>query len=228
VRGLERIAFDAPKSLAEITEERLRQLIVNGELEFGEQVTESRLSDLFGLSKTPVREALLRLSIAGLVEIKARSGTYVFSLTDKNICDISTLRITLEQAAIRSAMRENAARLMEELNRNLDAARALHATFELATYRALDHEFHQILVRHSDNPYLIDCYSTISTKVLAMRNRLTFSREYINKSIDEHRAVTRALVENDVDGACIILAEHVNCGFTERTRRLLTDIARMQ
>lgn len=46
VRGLERIAFDAPKSLAEITEERLRQLIVNGELEFGEQVTESRLSDL--------------------------------------------------------------------------------------------------------------------------------------------------------------------------------------
>ncbi|SAK92146.1 GntR family transcriptional regulator [Caballeronia pedi] len=226
MRALDQIAFEVPKSLAEMTEERLRQTILKGDLEFGEQITEAGLSELFGLSKTPVREALVRLSVRErLVEIKPRSGTFVFSLKEKDISDISALRITLEQAAIRAAMTRDRGSLIAELSRHVDGLRVLRETIDLATYRALDHEFHAIFLRHSDNPYLVDCYTMISTKVLAMRNRLTFSREYVIKSIDEHFAIAHALSAGDVDGACDIVAEHINSGFTARTRRLLADIS---
>ncbi|SAL72339.1 GntR family transcriptional regulator [Caballeronia peredens] len=226
MRRLERTAFDPPKSLGEMTEERLRQTIVSGDLEFGEQVTEAKLSELFGMSKTPVREALIKLSIRErLVEIRPRSGTFVFSLKEEDIDDISALRITLEQAAIRAAMSGSRGSLIDELNKNVEASKVHGETPDLAAYRALDHEFHATLLRHSDNPYLIDCYTMISAKVLAMRNRLTFSREYVSKSIDEHIAMTHALSAGDVDGACRMVAAHINCGFTERTKRLLTNIA---
>ena len=209
-----------------MSEERLRHAIVSGDLELGEQVTEAGLSELFGLSKTPIREALMRLSVGErLVEIKPRSGTFVFSLKEKDINDISALRITLEHAAIRAAAGNADPQFLVELTRNIEESRTLKEKVDLTAYRALDHQFHAILFRYSHNPYLRECYERVSTKVLAMRNRLTFSREYVSKSLDEHCAIAHALSVGDADKACEIVAEHINCGFTDRTKRLLAEIA---
>ncbi|SAK70874.1 GntR family transcriptional regulator [Caballeronia hypogeia] len=225
MKGADSDAIDLP-TLGDATEERLRQLIISGDLEFGEQVTGRRLCARFGLSSTPVRQALWRLSVGDrLVVIERRNTATIFAPTIKDINDISAVRITLEQAAIRAATRENRLPLVTDLKRNIAASMSLVDTLDLSSYRALDHEFHNMILRHADNAYLTDCYSAISSKVLAMRNRLSFSREYVGKSIDEHLAITNALQDGKVDDACEIIARHVNAGFTERTRRLLADIA---
>lgn len=216
-------SIEIPRSLTEVVEDKIRQMIVSGDLEFGEQITETRLSEMFKLSKTPIREALLRLSSGErLVEAKPRCGTFIFSLTEKEISDISTLRIMLEQGAIRAAMKANRAALLVDLGKNLKASECLWEKIDLAVYRSLDHGFHRLFLIHADNPYLLDTYRMISTKVLAMRNRLTFSQEYVRKSIAEHRDIVQALCGDDLEQACGIVEKHINNGFTERTRRLLS------
>ncbi|MGC3963981.1 MAG: GntR family transcriptional regulator [Rhodocyclaceae bacterium] len=217
-------AIDIPRSLTEIVEENIRQMILNGDLELGEQISESKLSEIFSLSKTPIREALLRLSAGErLIEIKPRCGSFVFSLTEKEITDIAMVRIMLEQGAIRAAMHADRTALLSDLERNLNACESLRQKLDLTAYRKLDHRFHRIFVEHARNPYLSDMHSTITTKVLAMRNRLTFSQEYVHNSIGEHAQMYEALLEENVEKACRVVQSHIHNGFTERARRLLSQ-----
>ncbi|MFT4171301.1 MAG: FCD domain-containing protein [Rhodocyclaceae bacterium] len=129
----------------------------------------------------------------------------------------------LEQGALRAAMRSNRTALLAELGKNLAACESLQHKMDLAAYRKLDHHFHRIFVEHANNPYLSEMHRIITTKVLAMRNRLTFSQEYVLNSIAEHAAIVRALMGDDVDTACAIVRSHIHSGFTERARRLLSQ-----
>ncbi len=215
--------LDIPKSLTEVVEDKIRQMITSGELEFGQQITEAKLSEMFNLSKTPIREALLRLSVGErLVEVKPRCGTSIFSLTEEEIDNISRLRIVLEQEAIRSAMRSSRTVMLAELGKNVAASEALLDKINLPKYRTLDCEFHKLFLDYNKNPYLKDAYKMIATKVWAMRNRIMFPSDHVRNSIEEHIKIVRALLADNIDEACRLVAEHINNGFTARAKRLLT------
>ncbi len=212
-----------PQSLVDIAEDKIRQMIISGELELGELITEMRLSEMFNLSKTPIREALLRLSAAErLVEIKPRQGTRVFSLSTKDIDDISATRITLEQGALRLAMRTSHELLINDLNDNITASRLLLEQNNDDLYRNIDSDFHHIFLKHTYNPYLLESYRLIFTKVQAMRNRLNFSRDYIHNSIHEHAEILNEVIKKNVDSACYLIEKHIKNGFSEHTKHLLS------
>lgn len=217
--------IEIPKTLTEVAAEKIRQMIIIGDFEFGQQVTESQLSELFGLSKTPIREALLRLCSERLIEIRPRCGTFICRLTAEEIDNISELRIALEVCAIQSAISKNRDKLLTELQKNIQGCESLLLKPDRNTYLAMDVEFHRLLLQYANNPYLFDMHRNTTTKVLAMRNRLTFSQEYMTKSLQEHQSIVQELSKNNTDSACQILKLHINNGFTIRAKRLLSDDA---
>ncbi|MBK5072415.1 GntR family transcriptional regulator [Budviciaceae bacterium CWB-B4] len=217
--------LEIPKTLTEIAADKIRQMIISGEFEFGQQVTESQLSELFGLSKTPVREALLRLCSEHLIEIRPRCGTFICRLTAEEIDNISELRIALETCAIHSALNKNREKLLTELQQNIQCCEPFLLKPDREAYLALDTAFHRSLLKFANNPYLMDMHRNTTTKVLAMRNRLTFSQEYITRSIQEHKEIVEGLSSNDSEQACRVLKQHINSGFTVRAKRLLSDVA---
>src|SRR5918994_571095 len=96
-----------PKTLTEIVVHELRARIVDGRLRLGAALSENALAAEMGLSKTPVREALLQLKLERLVEVLPQRGTYVFRLAADQVVLISELREILEVAAARGALERN-------------------------------------------------------------------------------------------------------------------------
>ena len=96
-----------PKSLFEMAAQYIRQAISKGQLKLGQRISENDLASSLGISKTPVREALAKLKMEGLVHVFPQKGTFVFTLTEKEVVDICELRYTLESTALAFAFDRN-------------------------------------------------------------------------------------------------------------------------
>ena len=98
------------KTLTEQAADTIRARIIGGELPLGAPLSENQLASELGVSKTPIREALLQLKVEGLVSIQPQRGSFVFDMSPADIAELGELRETLELAALRLAM---ARRLLE-------------------------------------------------------------------------------------------------------------------
>jgi DNA-binding GntR family transcriptional regulator len=204
-----------PKSLTEIAVNELRRMITIGEFKFGAQLAESVLASRFGLSKTPVREALLLLKQEGLVEIHPRKGTFVFAPSAKELRSLLESRAILEPGALRLALERNRVRLLTELALNLESSDAVLKKTNTDKYLQLDRKFHTLFFQHAENPYLNKFNDTVAAKMHAVRYRLAFAKGFINRSITEHKHIFSLLENDGVDEACKALGEHINLCITE-------------
>ncbi len=211
------------RSLADIAADRLRLMIVQGALDLGEKIREQDLAETLGLSKTPLREALLRLEKEHLVVIRPRKGTFVFSTNPDDLENLCSLRIALEQAAIRHAMRRNYARLIASLERfGEPVEKILHEDrHDMNYYLKLDFEFHRTIMNLAKNAYLTDALSAIATKVQALRYRNYYSSFFVKRSLEDHNKLYAHMRNNDVEGACAFMDVHVRRIFEPENLRLL-------
>jgi DNA-binding GntR family transcriptional regulator len=108
--------LERPRSLTELAQERIRNLIVTGAFELGEQLSEVQLANRLGISKTPVREALLQLRHGGLVEIHPQRGTFVFTLDESGVDQVCQFRTVIECEALTEAMKRRPAQLLRALD----------------------------------------------------------------------------------------------------------------
>jgi DNA-binding GntR family transcriptional regulator len=203
---LERL--ERPRSLTEMVIAQIRELIVSGRLVLGEQLSESALAEQLGVSRTPVREAFLRLETERLVEVRPQRGTFVFQYGLAELRDICELREVLETGALRIALSRNRGRLIERLARETDAAEAARVA-DPGPYQAFDHAFHDVLVKACENEELIEAYERISGRVRTIRYRLTRSRRQIAGSQRGHREIVNALREGRDADAVRRLGKHV-------------------
>src|SRR3546814_2324752 len=104
-----------PKSLTTLAVDEIRGRIVRGELGLGAPLSENALALELGVSKTPIREALLQLKMEGLVSIQPQRGSFVFDMTVEEIRQLGELRATLEVTALELAMQRNRAALVGAL-----------------------------------------------------------------------------------------------------------------
>src|SRR5581483_11326016 len=130
-----------PHSLADQAADEIRRRIVSGEFELGQALSETAIAAVLGVSKTPVREALLRLKTEGLVDIQPQRGTFVFRISAVEVRKLSEFRQVLEVAALRLAMRRDAAALGRVLERIVRDMRAAIASGDAARYREQDGHF---------------------------------------------------------------------------------------
>jgi DNA-binding GntR family transcriptional regulator len=176
----------------------------------GDAVMEGKLARSLRISKTPVRNALVRLEQEGLVETRPFRGTFVTPLTVRNIREIFQVRRVLEELAIQlvlaTAPPGAAERLLALVN---EAPAQLHAGQLEASFDAI-RDFHEELVRLSGNQWLIKQYATFADHLSRIRNVCGHIPGRVEKSADEHTAIVEALAAGDQAAANACLGLHLD------------------
>ena len=201
-----------PRSLTAIVVDQIRDLIITDKLALGEQLSENTLADQLGVSRTPVREAFLRLEAERLVEVRPQRGTFVFRYDATELREICELREVLETGALRIALKGERNAVIAELRARVDAGEPI-ATFTPAAYQPIDTAFHETLVRASENQELIGAYERISGRVRAIRFRLTKSQTQIEGSQRDHRQIVNLVVAGKDQEAEAAIGRHVYSGY---------------
>ncbi len=200
--------FEMPKSLTEIVASRLRQAIVDGEFALGEMISEETLAASFGVSRTPVRDALTLLQNTGLVEIRPKRGSFVFLPSEEDMRAICDFRLMLEVQAARCAHAHDRAGVVGALQASVDEMQAAN---DDVRYGHADSAFHLALFLHSGNPYLRDAYDLVAGKIAALRTAM--SRQFGDArevSVSEHRAVMDFVGQGDFAGLERLLRIHID------------------
>jgi DNA-binding GntR family transcriptional regulator len=201
--------IERPKSLTDMAVERIRAAIVEGKHGLGGQISEAALALELGISKTPVREALLRLRGDGLVDIHPQRGTYVFRIGAEDVGQICRFREILEAAALAEALASDRNGLVAALEENLRAMKQAQRASDARALPELDAEFHGIIMRRSKNAYLRDGYRLIEHKIHALRWRLPANNEQIEHCQANHAIIVKQIREGKLGQAQAILRRHI-------------------
>jgi DNA-binding GntR family transcriptional regulator len=202
------------KSLTEQAADEIRARIVFGDVELGSSLSENMLAADLGVSKTPVREALLQLKSEGLVSIQPQRGSFVFDMSASEVVQLGDLRETLELAALRLAAGHDRAGLVEALREIVTKMRKALDRNDAVEYRKLDAEFHRAFFDHSGNVYLLASYLGIAFRIQALRSRLSADPMLNRSSYTDHEKLLQLVETGKIDAALVLLSTHVG-GTTE-------------
>jgi len=193
----------------------MRDLIVTLELPPGTALREDELMRRLTLGRTPLREAVKRLALEGLVEVRPRSGTYITDIQASDIVHIAEVRAELEAQAARlaakrmdDALRADAAILDAELQ-------AIEGTVGIDAYMRLDERVHHFVWEAAGNPYLLDALERLWALSLRIWHLVLDRVPALPAAVDEQRALLDALVAGDESAAAARMREHVQAFETE-------------
>ena len=210
--------IERPRSLTEMVTGQIRELIVSGKLELGEQLSEVTLSSQLGVSRTPVREAFLRLEGERLVEVRPQRGTFVFEFDAGKLRDLCELRQVLETGALRIGIERGRRALIGALASEVE--RATGGFTDGASFQAYDTAFHETLVAFSGNAELIEAYGRITGRIRTIRYRLNRRPEQAAASQHEHAEILHGLQADNDEAALQCLTTHVYSGYQTFLRGL--------
>jgi DNA-binding GntR family transcriptional regulator len=189
---------------------QIRDAIVSGRLAFGEPLSEAQLAAALGMSKAPVRGALIELREKGLVTIAPQAGTYVCAPTSEDISKLSGFRCLLETDAMRRALAREPDKLLRVLATAIAQMAAARKKRSAPDYIAADTDFHLAFITLSGNRYLEQAYALISGIAEALRVRLfNAGQSFRQQSFKEHVEILAALRKSDTAGAARILKRHI-------------------
>lgn len=203
-----------PKSLTEMVADEVRTRIIDGRIGLGAGLSENGLAAELGISKTPVREALLQLKQEGLVQVQPQRGTYVFRLEAEQVTQISELRDVLEIAAVKAALARNPGLLAERMGEIYAEMRDAYEADDRVAYRKLDSAYHETMVELCGNDYIRNAYRQISFCIAALRSRLSNEAQLNKLSIADHREILRLVKAHDMQALKKLLRSHI-----EQTKR---------
>ena len=195
--------------LREVVFNTLRKAILKGELKPGERLMEIALAERLGVSRTPVREAMRKLELEGLVVMIPRRGAQVANITEKDLNDVLEVRIALENLSIENAC----ARMTEEqLAQLLDAARAFEKTMadgNLVKLAEADVAFHEVIYQASDNRRLNQVLNNLREQIYRYRVEYLKDEETRNLLVKEHEELYEAIRARDAALAQEISFRHI-------------------
>ncbi|RZI66788.1 MAG: GntR family transcriptional regulator [Variovorax sp.] len=203
-----------PRALYEEVAELLRQRIFSRELEPGAWIDELKLAEEYGISRTPLREALKVLAAEGLVTMKVRRGAYVTEVSDKDLSDVYHLLSLLESDAAGVVAERATPAQMAELQ-------ALHSELEAAArpghvdrehFFAINERFHMRLLAIADNRWRDQMVADLRKVMKLNRHNSLLKSGRIDESLKEHRAIMAALLEKDSATAMARMRAHFKSG----------------
>ena len=198
------------RSLAETAADQIREAILSGAFRLGENISEDRLVDRLGVSRTPVRDAMGLLAREGLVVVRPKRGTFVFETSPEDIKAICDYRELLETQAVRVALRHDARSYLDALGSVLVEMRAALEADDTKGYGQLDTQFHGAAFAHCDNSYLRDANSLVAGRIAALRANITAPyAERRAESMEEHLALTAYLAAGDLEAFDTALKIHI-------------------
>ncbi len=200
----------APRALYQEVAELVRQRIFKRELEPGSWIDEMKLAEEYGISRTPLREALKVLAAEGLVTMKVRRGAYVTEVSETDLADVYHLLSLLESdAAGVVAQRATDAQLKE--------LQALHKELEAAAgnrdkFFAINERFHMRLLQIAGNRWRDQMVADLRKVMKLNRHQSLLKSGRIEDSLREHRAVMEALTKRDAKATVKRMQEHFRNG----------------
>ena len=204
-----------PKALYEEVAEQLRHRIFRRELEPGSWIDELKIAEEFGISRTPLREALKVLAAEGLVTMKVRRGAYVTEMSEKDLRDVYHLLSLLESDAAGVV----AERATPEQQQTL---RDLHAELESAAgnreaFFSVNERFHMALLDMADNRWRSQMVADLRKVMKLNRHNSLFKQGRIEDSLNEHRAILDAMLARDAEGTRRAMQAHFAQGLQAAT-----------
>ncbi|AVO47977.1 GntR family transcriptional regulator [Melaminivora suipulveris] len=199
-----------PRALYEQVAEQLRQRIFRRELEPGSWIDELKIAEEFGISRTPLREALKVLAAEGLVTMKVRRGAYVTEMSDKDLHDVYHLLSLLERDAAAAVAANATPAQVQQLQTLHDELVA--AAEDRERFFSLNERFHMRLLELADNRWRSQVVADLRKVMKLNRHNSLFKRGRIDQSLSEHAAIMAALRARDAAAAERAMREHFTSG----------------
>ncbi|HET6637047.1 MAG TPA: GntR family transcriptional regulator [Streptomyces sp.] len=188
----------------------VKQAVLTRDYAGGMLLTEGELAEATGVSRTPVREALLRLEAEGLLKLYPKKGALVLPVSSQEITDVVETRLLVEQHAVRKAAADTPAGLVARLEELLELQRAQAAAGDLAEVAVGDRCFHAEIVRSTRNDILTRLYDQLRDRQLRMGVAVIHAHpDRIAKNIAEHAAILDAVRAGDPEAAAAAVRGHV-------------------
>ncbi|MEU1624071.1 GntR family transcriptional regulator [Streptomyces sp. NPDC020096] len=188
----------------------VKQAVLDRSYEGGTLLTEGDLAEAVGVSRTPVREGLLRLEAEGLIKLYPKKGALVLPVSAQEIADVVETRLLVEEHAVRKVVPASA-QLLRRLEELLDEHEEHRETGDLAAAAATDRCFHAAIVRAAGNEILSQLYDQLRDRQLRMGVAVMHAEpDRIAKNIEEHAEILAALRAGDGERAAAVVRRHVS------------------
>lgn len=187
----------------------LRQMILESELAPGARVTESELAAKFRVSRTPIREALHRLEVEGLLEIRPKQGCFIRSIDMEKISDYYNVRVALEAMAIEQACVNMPDEELKKLADIWNPAKRPRHGDAIDDVKAAEESFHITLAEHSGNPVLADYLRDVNDHIRVVRRLAFMDEKTVAETYRDHYEICRLLLKRDARGARAAMIEHI-------------------
>lgn len=196
--------------LRDVVFNTLRRAILRGELKPGERLMEIQLANKLGVSRTPIREAIRKLELEGLVLMIPRKGAEVAEITEKNLRDVLEVRCALEELAVQLACDRIDQEQLRALHEAAAHFRDILGSAEITELGEADEAFHDLIFQATDNKRLIQLLNNLREQMYRYRIEYLKKRECYPQLLEEHAMIMRAIEEHDKEKATRVTMQHIN------------------
>lgn len=196
--------------LRDVVFNTLRQAILRGELKPGERLMEIQLANKLGVSRTPIREAIRKLELEGLVLMIPRKGAEVAEITEKNMQDVLEVRKALEELAAGLACERITKTQIEEMKVAAKAFEDSLKNGDVTKIAEADVNFHDIIFTATDNQRLITLLNNLREQMYRFRVEYLKQKECYPQLLDEHERMIVAISRRDKEEARRIVGRHID------------------
>lgn len=196
--------------LRDVVFNTLRQAILRGELKPGERLMEVQLANKLGVSRTPIREAIRKLELEGLVLMIPRKGAEVADITEKSLRDVLEVRRALEELAVRLACDKIREDEIEELKKAEKEFKETLECGDVTAFAEADVKFHDIIYRTTDNERLIQLLYNLREQMYRYRVEYLKRADVHEMLLAEHERIIATIERRDKERATEAVCQHID------------------
>ena len=196
--------------LRDVVFNTLRQAILRGELKPGERLMEIQLANKLGVSRTPIREAIRKLELEGLVLMIPKKGAEVAEITEKNLRDVLEVRKALEELAVKLACDRMTDEQMDKLKKAAKEFEEVLKTEDVTQAAETDVKFHDVIFMATDNQRLIQLLNNFREQMYRYRVEYLKNPEVFGQLLKEHEEIICHIRKGEKEKAVKIVCEHID------------------
>ena len=201
---------DDGRSLVDRVTISLREAILKGSFRPGEKLDNDLISTTLGVSKTPIREAIKRLEVEGIIDNQAHRGSYVANLTRKGVREIFAVRSLLEQEVVRLITSTTLDTTLDRLEETLNEELARIEAGDASQHFEIDVDFHNTLLEAVDDKLLKEVLHSLRHRIAIVRRIANFQPgPHMVEPLIEHRAIIHAIRSRNAEQAVIAMGHHM-------------------
>lgn len=196
--------------LRDVVFNTLRQAILRGELKPGERLMEIQLANKLGVSRTPIREAIRKLELEGLVLMIPRKGAEVADITEKSLRDVLEVRKALEELAVQLTCDKITKEQIRELEAAAEEFEKILKSSDVTEIAEADVRFHDIIYTATDNQRLIQLLNNLGEQMYRYRVEYLKNPDAYPQLVAEHEAIIRHIEKKEKEKATEIVCKHID------------------